>query len=59
MIVAFSGHLHFYFGLYSRSILYYRIRPNYRTVRLDFSKILGHFVVKYVPTYTKHAKGKS
>ena len=31
----------------------YRIRPNYRTMRLGFSKLLGKLVVKYVPTYTK------
>ena len=27
----------------------YRIRPNYRTVRLDFSKLLDKLVVKYQP----------
>ena len=31
----------------------YRIQPNYRTVRLGFSKILGKLAVKYVPPYTK------
>ena len=31
----------------------YRIRPNYRTVRLSFSKLLGKLVIKYVSTYTK------
>ena len=31
----------------------YRIQPNYRTVRIGFSKMLGKLVVKYVPTYTK------
>ena len=33
--------------------LYYRIRPNYRTVRLGFSKLLGKLVIKYVASYTK------
>ena len=33
--------------------LTYRIQPNYRTVRIGFSKMLGKLVVKYVPTYTK------
>ena len=28
----------------------YRIRPNYRTVRLGFFKLLGTVVVKYVST---------
>ena len=27
----------------------YRVRPNYRTVRLNFSKALGKLVVKYPP----------
>ena len=27
----------------------YRIRPNYRTVRLEFSKLLNKLVVKYQP----------
>ena len=31
----------------------YRIQPNYHTVCLGFSKMLGKLVVKYVPTYTK------
>ena len=31
----------------------YRIQPNYRTVRLGFSEMLGKLVVKYIPTYTK------
>ena len=31
----------------------YHIRPNYRTMCLDFSKLLGKLVVKYVSTYTK------
>ena len=35
------------FGTYYK----YRIQPNYRTVRLDFSKMLGKLVVKYVSTY--------
>ena len=30
----------------------YHIQPNYHTVRLGFSKMLGKLVVKYVPTYT-------
>ena len=30
----------------------YRIQPNYRTVRIGFSKMLGK-LVKYVSTYTK------
>ena len=30
----------------------YCIRPNYRTMRLGFSKLLGKLVVKYVSTYT-------
>ena len=29
--------------------MYVRIRPNYRTVRLDFSKLLNKLVVKYSP----------
>ena len=29
----------------------YRIRPNYRTVRIGFSKLLGKLVVKYDSTY--------
>ena len=40
------------------SIQTVHIQPNYRTVRLGFSKILGKFVVKYVPTYTKGALWK-
>ena len=35
------------------SLIGYRIQPNYCTVRLGFSKMLGKLVVKYVPTYTK------
>ena len=31
----------------------YHIQPNYHTVCLGFSKILGKLVVKYVPIYTK------
>ena len=31
----------------------YRIRPNYRTMHLGLSKLLGKLVVKYVTTYTK------
>ena len=31
----------------------YLIQPNYRIVRIGFSKMLGKLVVKYVPTYTK------
>ena len=31
----------------------YCIQPNFHTVCLGFSKILGKLVVKYVPTYTK------
>ena len=31
----------------------YRIQPNYRTVGLGFSKILGKLVVIYDSTYTK------
>ena len=33
----------------------YRIRPNYRTLRLHvgFSELLGRLVVKYVSTYIK------
>ena len=35
----------------------YCIRPNYRTVRLGFSKLLGK-LLKYVSTYTNtHTKG--
>ena len=33
----------------------YHIRPNYHTVGLGFSKLLGKLVVKYVSTYTKGA----
>ena len=33
--------------------LCYHIRPNYRTVRLSFSKLFGKLVVKYVSTYAK------
>ena len=33
----------------------YRIQPNYSTVRLGFSKLLGKFV-KYVSTYTMGKK---
>ena len=29
----------------------YRIRPNYRAVRLGFSKVQGNFVVNYDSTY--------
>ena len=36
-----------------RCSITYRIQPNYRTVRIGFSKMLGKLVVKYVPTYTK------
>ena len=32
--------------------LIYPIPPNYHTVSLGFSKILGKLLVKYVPTYT-------
>ena len=39
--------------------LKYLIPPNYRTVRLSFSKILGKLVVKYVPTYNKSTLKKS
>ena len=35
-----------------RNIIYC-IQPNYCTVRLGFSKLLGKLVVKYVSTYTK------
>ena len=31
----------------------YPIQPNYHTVPIGFSKMLGKLVVKYVPTYTK------
>ena len=31
----------------------YRIQPNYHTMCLGFSKMLGKLVVKYMPTYTK------
>ena len=31
----------------------YRIQPNYRTVRIGFSKMLEKLVVKYVPIYPK------
>ena len=31
----------------------YRIRPNYRTVHVEFSQLLGKLVVKYVSTYLK------
>ena len=31
----------------------YSIQPNYRTVRLCFSKLLEKLAVKYVSTYTK------
>ena len=31
----------------------YRIQPNYCTVHIGFSKMLGKLVVKYVPTYTE------
>ena len=31
----------------------YRILPNYRSVHLGFSKLLGKLVVKYLSTYTK------
>ena len=31
----------------------YRIRPNYHSLHLGFSKLLGKLVVKYVSTYTK------
>ena len=33
----------------SHCIKNYHIRPNYRTVRLNFSKALGKLVVKYPP----------
>ena len=39
--------------LYAYAVMAYRIQPNYRTVRIGFSKMLGKLVVKYVPTYTK------
>ena len=31
----------------------YRIGPNYHTMLLSFSKLLGKLAVKYVSTYTK------
>ena len=34
-------------------ILLYRIRPNYRTVYLGFSKLQEKLMVKYISTYTK------
>ena len=44
-----------FFLLFHRSCacVIYRIQPNYRTVRLGFSKMLGKRVVKHVPTCTK------
>ena len=41
------------------SLHYYRIQPNYRTVRLGFSKMLGKLVVKQVPTYTKGTRKRT
>ena len=35
--------------LFVEKLKKYRIRPNYRTVRLDFSKLLNKLLVKYQP----------
>ena len=41
------------------STFIYRIRPNYCTVPLSFSKLLGQLVVKYVSISTKNTLKKS
>ena len=38
---------------YGVDFLLYRIRPNYRTVYLGFSKLQEKLMVKYISTYTK------
>ena len=45
--------LHRAFHYHPFIVLIYRIRPNYHTVRLGFSKLLQKLVIKYVSTYTK------
>ena len=37
------------FNMSALDILQCRIQPNYRTVRLDFSKLLNKLVVNYQP----------
>ena len=41
------------FALWEIGHMIYRIQPNYRTVCLGFSKVLGKLVVKYVPPILK------
>ena len=43
-----------YYGIQRTNCITYNIQPNYHTVHLVFSKLLGKLVVKYVSTYYGH-----
>ena len=53
--ILISNQKHIWCKNYMMFWILYHIRPNYHTVHLGFSKILGKLAVKYVPTctYTK------